>query len=463
MKFPNNFLWGGATAANQCEGAYDKDGKGLSSADVTTAGNYHCPREYTDGIIEEKYYPSHVGIDFYNNYKEDINLFAKMGFKCYRMSINWTRIFPRGDESEPNEDGLKFYDNVFKELKKYGIEPIITISHFETPYTLVKEYGSWKNRKMIDFYLNFCKVLFNRYKDTVKYWITFNEINAVPFMPALTTGVDTNDNQEKFQMLHHQFIASAKAVAMARDISKDFKIGAMFLYPLTYARTCNPQDVLMAMNEMDYVHYSSDVQVRGYYSRKANALLNKKNVTIKKEENDDEILKNGCVDYIGFSYYASATAGENVDLVDGNIANGGENPYLKTSEWGWQIDAVGLRISLNQLYDRYQIPLFVVENGLGAKDKIEEDGSIKDIYRINYLREHIEQMKIAVIEDGVELIGYTPWGCIDLVSASTGEMQKRYGFIYVDRNNDGSGTLERKEKESFDWYRKVIKSNGEEL
>ena len=463
MTFPDNFLWGGAISANQCEGAYNIDNKGLSSADIATVGSHNHKREYTKNIVDGKYYPSHEAIDFYHRYKEDIALFADMGFKCFRFSINWPRIFQNGDELEPNEKGLEFYDCVLDELEKYNIEPIVTISHYEIPYNLVEKYGSWKNRKMIDFYLRFCETLFKRYKNRVKYWMTFNEINVIGYNPFFSTGILTEDTNIIMQMAHHQFIASAKAVSLGHEISKDMKIGMMLMYGPSYPRTCNPNDVMAAINDDDETYYYSDVQVRGKYSSKSIRFLKKYGINIKMEPEDEETLMNGKVDFIGFSYYMSWTSGIETSTVEGNMSSGGENPYLEKSQWGWQIDPVGLRISLNRLYERYEKPLFIVENGLGAKDILTEDGKVHDEYRIEYLRRHIQEMGHAINEDGVDLIGYTPWGCIDLISASTGEMSKRYGMIYVDKDDEGNGTLKRYKKDSFYWYKKVIESNGREL
>ncbi|WP_055668750.1 6-phospho-beta-glucosidase [Desnuesiella massiliensis] len=469
-QFPEGFLWGGAVAANQCEGAWNADGKGVSIADVGTAGAVDKQREYTDVVVEGTYYPSHEAIDFFHRYKDDIALFAEMGFKCFRTSIAWTRIFPNGDETEPNEEGLKFYDNLFDECIKYGIEPVVTISHYEMPYGLVEKYGAWRDRKLVDFYLNYCKVIFTRYKNKVKYWMTFNEINVISINPFRPAGIKFKDNENKeqvcYQAAHHQFIASAKAVKLGHEINPDFKIGCMILYPLIYPETCNPKDVQVANEAMNKHYFFSDVQVRGYYPNYMTRYFEINNINIKMEAEDEEILRDGCVDYIGFSYYMSLVINskpEQENTTSGNVLGGLKNPYLIASDWGWQVDPEGLRISLNNLYDRYQIPLFVVENGLGAVDKIEEDGSINDDFRIDYLRRHITEMKKAVTIDGVDLMGYTPWGCIDLISAGTGEMKKRYGFIYVDKDNEGNGTLERSRKKSFHWYKKVIESNGEEL
>jgi 6-phospho-beta-glucosidase len=468
-RLPDNFLWGGAVSANQCEGAYDIGGKGLSTADVTTAGGLGIKREYTDGVIKGKYYPSHQAIDFFHRYKEDIAMFAEMGFKCFRTSINWTRIFPSGDEAIPNEAGLRFYDDLFDECLKYGIEPIVTISHYETPFALVKKYGSWRSRIMIDLFLHFCDAIFTRYKEKVKYWMTFNEINVITLNPAMSAGIIIEEGEDLdrviYQAAHYQLVASAKAVKLGHQINPDFKIGMMMLYPTFYAETCNPEDQLMAMKSIDSHYYFSDVQVRGRYSSKAIRYLTSKGITLQTDPGDNAALQKGIVDYIGFSYYNSnvATTRPDAAFTGGNMLNAVKNPYLAESAWGWSIDPIGLRIALNNLYDRYQIPLFVVENGLGSVDTVEPDGSIHDDYRIDYLRQHVMAIKAAVIEDGVDCIGYTPWGCIDLISASTGEMKKRYGFIYVDRDNDGKGSLARSRKDSFFWYKKCIETNGEDI
>ena len=477
MVLSKYFLWGGATAANQFEGAWNVDGKGESTSDMLTAGTHTIPRKITRETVEGLNYPSHEAIDFYHRYKEDIKLFAEMGFKVFRMSIAWTRIFPNGDDKEPNEAGLKFYDDVFDELRKYNIEPLVTISHYEMPFNLTKKYNGWASREVIDFFVNYCNIIFNRYKEKVKYWITFNEINCgtMPMGGYLGLGIlndgtedflNQNDNKQiRFQALHNQFVASAKAVKLGHSINKDFKIGCMIAHMTTYPYTCNPDDILLAQKKNQLSNdLCGDVQVRGEYPFFAKRYFEENNIVLNITEEDKKILKEGVVDYYTFSYYMSncESAASDEDKTSGNLLGGIKNPYLKASDWGWQIDPKGLRYTLNELYGRYNIPLMVVENGLGAFDKIEEDGSINDDYRIEYLKDHIIQMKEAV-KDGVDLIGYTPWGCIDLVSASTGEMEKRYGFIYVDKDNSGKGTLDRKRKKSFEWYKNVIKTNGEEL
>lgn len=477
MGFQEGFLWGGAVAAHQLEGGYDKGGKGLSIMDVVTAGDVNTKRRITDGILEGEFYPNHDAIDFYSHYKEDIRLFAQMGFKCFRTSIAWTRIFPNGDEDQPNEEGLKFYDDMFDECRKYGIEPVITLSHFEMPLHLVNAYGGWRSRKLIDFFVRFAEVCFLRYKDKVKYWMTFNEINnqaditdGDTFMFFANSGIlckeGENAEQLMYQASHYELVASAKAVRRAHEINPDFMVGCMIAMCPIYPATCKPQDVLMAEKAMQKRYYYADVHVNGVYPSHIQTYWEKKQMQPDITKEDLAALKSGCVDYIGFSYYMSFCATHGEDNPDYDYRGGRDytkNPYVKASDWGWQIDPIGLRYSLNWLSDRYRVPLFIVENGFGAYDKMEEDGSIHDAYRIEYLKKHILEMKKAVEEDGVSLMGYTPWGCIDLVSAGTGEMDKRYGFIYVDKHNDGTGDLSRKKKDSFDWYQKVIATNGETL
>jgi 6-phospho-beta-glucosidase len=467
--FPSNFLWGGAVAANQCEGAWNLDGKGESVNDHYAGGNVNTPRKITPVLDRDAHYPNHEGIDFYHHYKEDIALFAEMGFNVFRLSIAWSRIFPNGDDTTPNEAGLQFYDNVFDELKKYNIEPLVTISHYESPYALTEKYGGWKNRKLIDFYTRYAETIFNRYKGKVKYWLTFNEINCLtmPFGGYLGGGMiltpEDNPEQMRFQALHNQFVASAKAVQLGHTINPSFKIGCMLNYMVTYARTCNPTDELITQ-KFDQIRnlFAGDVQVRGRYPGYAKRYFADHNIKLTISEADEQALKDGCVDFYSFSYYMSSCMGqqEKDSFKNSNdLMRGISNPYLETSEWGWQTDPQGLRWLLNHLYDRYQIPLMVVENGLGARDKVESDGSIHDDYRIDYLKQHIEQMAEA-IKDGVDLMGYTTWGPIDLVSAGTGEMSKRYGFIYVDLDDFGKGTMKRIRKDSFYWYQRVIHSNG---
>lgn len=474
-QLPENFLWGGAVAAHQVEGAWNEDGKGISVVDVLTKGAHGVDRIITDTVEKDQYYPNHEAIDFYHRYKEDIKLFAEMGFKCFRTSIAWTRIFPKGDEKVPNEKGLQFYDDLFDECLKYGIEPVVTLSHFEMPQYLVKHYGGWQNRKLIKFFTHYASTVMNRYKNKVKYWMTFNEINnqknyAYPLFGYTCSGVIFNehDNPEEcmYQVVHHELVASAYVVALGHKINPAFKIGCMVACVPLYPYSCNPMDMMYSVEAMHDRYLFADVHVRGAYPSYIYKEWERKGFTIHMENEDKQVLEAGKVDFVGLSYYMTNAVKAGIHM-DGNGVDGFpgsvDNPYVKKSDWGWQIDPVGLRYALNILYERYQIPLFIVENGFGAVDTIEADGTIQDDYRIAYLKAHIEEMKKAVLCDGVDLIGYTPWGCIDCVSFTTGEMKKRYGFIYVDKDNDGKGTLERKKKKSFTWYKNVIASNGEKL
>ena len=488
MAFPKNFLWGGATAANQFEGGWNEDGKLDSTADHFTLGSRTEPRLFTEKIDEDKYfYPSHKASDFYHRYQEDIALLGEMGFKVYRMSINWSRIFPHGDDEEPNQKGIEFYRNVFLELKKYNIEPLVTISHYEMPYHLAEKYDGWYARETIDFYLKYCQTLFNEYKGLVKYWLTFNEINSlilggngyfsggilssskkdmgagvIEDLDTLSTVEQHNDIVKQYQALHHQLVASALATRMAHEISGEYQIGCMIAGITQYPYSCRPEDMLLVQKERRNIfYYCPDIQINGAYPRYAHRYLKENDIHINFGENDEDILKSGTVDFFTFSYYSTGcvTTDKNLEKTNGNLIFGVANPYLEKSQWGWQIDPLGLRYFLNEIYDRYHIPIMVVENGLGQDDKLEIDKTVHDDYRIEFMKQHIQAMSEAV-DDGVELVGYTPWGCIDLVAASTGEMIKRYGFVYVDVDNLGNGTYNRYKKDSFYWYKKVIETNG---
>ncbi|PPG32778.1 glycoside hydrolase family 1 protein [Pseudoclavibacter sp. RFBB5] len=463
--FPDGFLWGGATAANQLEGGYLDGGKGLSIQDVMPKGIMSPP---TEGPTDDNL--KHVGIDFYNRYAEDIALFAEMGFKTFRFSIAWSRIFPKGDELEPNEEGLAFYDRVLDELEKHGIEPLVTISHYETPLHLAQQYDGWVSRELIGFYERYARVLFTRYGSRVKYWLTFNEINSVLHAPLLSGGILTPkeqlSEQDLYQAIHHELVASALATKIAHEIAPNAQVGCMLIAMPVYPLTPSPADALVVM-DVDHSNLMfGDVHLRGEYPGFALRLFKEKGINLNITDEDREILRN-TVDFISFSYYMSIaeTADPAAGAGEGNIMGGVPNPTLEKSEWGWAIDPVGLRIVMNQFWERWQKPLFIVENGLGAKDQLVEVAGVKtveDDYRIAYLNDHLVQAGEA-IADGVELLGYTTWGCIDLVSASTAQLSKRYGFIYVDRNDDGSGTLERYKKKSFDWYAEVIRTNGGSL
>ena len=479
MTLKKDFLWGAATAANQVEGGYGEGGKGVSCADMLSNGTKTSPRQITP--FEEKeglYYPNRISSDFYHHYKEDIALMGQMGFKCYRMSLAWTRIFPTGEEETPNEEGLKFYDDVFDELLKNGIEPMVTISHYEMPIELVKKYNGWSDRRVIDLFVRYCQVIFERYKNKVKYWLTFNEINCgcLALGNYMSLGIANEKEgsftkqkdipQLRYQGMHHQFIASALAVKLAHEINPAYKVGCMIALMPSYPLTAHPLDMLKFQKQwQDINYYCGDVMVRGEYGNYSQRLWDELGVKIEFGENDAQILKEGTVDFYSFSYYQTTCVAHDDDhsMIGGNLLSGVANPYLKSSDWGWQIDPEGLRYCLNDIYDRYQIPLMIVENGLGAFDKVEEDGSIHDPYRIEYLKAHIKALKDAVEKDGVDLMGYTPWSAIDITSASTGEMAKRYGFIYVDSDDYGNGSFNRYKKDSFYWYKHVIETNGEEL
>ena len=468
--FPEGFLWGASTAANQVEGGWNEDGKGVSVIDVQALGSHG--REVTDGIQPDRIYTSHKATDFYHHYKEDIALFAQMGLKAYRMSIAWTRIFPNGTEQVPNEAGLVFYDRVFDELHKYGIEPVVTISHYEPPYALSNQ-GGWTNREMIGHYLRYCKAIFQRYKGKVKYWLTFNEINCAQVKFGVMTAAGVNCNfwdpinteQLRYQALHHQFIASAQAIMLGRSIDPEFRFGCMLASMLNYPLTCHPDDVLLAQqtNQVKYL-FCGDVMIRGRYPNYIGRWFREQDIHIEMQPEDEAILAQGKVDFCALSYYMTYCTGHDrsAEKISGNLLEGLKNPYLETSGFGWQIDPVGLRYLLNDLYDRWQLPLMIVENGLGAKDTV-EDGKVHDAYRIAYLREHIKALEATISEDNVPVMGYMPWSALDLIALSTGNVEKRYGFIYVDVDNEGNGSYDRIPKDSFVWYKKVIATNGEDM
>lgn len=486
MSFKKDFLWGGACAAHQFEGGWDEGGKGPSIADVMTAGSNGVPRRITDGIVPGEDYPNHVGIDFYHHYKEDIALFAEMGFKAFRTSIAWTRIYPNGDEETPNEEGLKFYDDVFDECLKYGIQPIVTLSHFELPYGLAKKYNGFMDKRVIDFFVRFATTCFKRYKNKVKYWMTFNEINnqaADPIAHHLIQEggiLTTDDNPDNEYMMYqsgiNELIASAKTVKIGHEINPDFMIGCMIAYEPLYAYSCDPHDMMEMVAANHKRYWFMDVHANGFVPGFVEKYWERHHYKIDLSDEERQILKEGTVDYIGFSYYMSNTVKWRENNTEFNFYEGDiltrdgrqpsdlvKNPYLKVSDWGWAIDPLGLRYALNMMNDLYHLPLMVVENGFGAYDKKEADGTVDDQYRIDYLSSHIKAMKDAVDEDGINVLGYTMWAPIDIVSASTGEYDKRYGFIYVNYSNRHEGDFSRSKKKSFEWYKKVIASNGEDL
>lgn len=467
----NTFLWGGAIAANQAEGAYLKDGKKLTVMDVVPQGVYR--RKIKQGLIDYKtvydestyHYPSHAGINFYHTYPEDIKLLAEMGITAFRTSISWTRIYPTGEEKEPNAEGIRYYKSLFELCRSYGIEPVVTLSHFDVPLHLVETYGAWRNRKMIDLYLKYARTVFVAFKGLVKYWITFNEINVILHNSFSGAGLilcdEENPEQVKYQAAHHELVASAAATKIAHEIDPENQIGCMLAAGDYYPYSCHPEDVWSALNKNRESYFFIDIQSRGTYPAYAERLFAEKGVEIVTEKDDFVLLSDHTVDFIALSYYTSRCISHQTtsEKTEANVMTSIINPYLESSDWGWQMDPLGLRTTLNTLYDRYQKPLFLVENGLGAKDDF-KNGTVNDDYRIDYLGQHIQAMREAQ-RDGVELIGYLAWGCIDLVAASTGEMSKRYGFIYVDQDDEGNGTNARFKKKSFDWFKKVIASNAD--
>lgn len=488
-KFPKDFLWGGATAANQLEGGWNEGGKGVSVADVMTNGSHTESRKMTwkntktneTGFIEcpplmerEKLpegaipavidgydYPSHKASDFYHHYKEDIALLAEMGYKAFRLSINWARIFPNGDDEIPNEKGLLFYENVFKECKKHNIEPLVTLSHYETPLQLGIKYNGFANRKVIDFYVKYAETVMRRYNGLVKYYLTFNEINLMGHCGFQAGAIIKENPQIRAQGAHNQFVASALTVKKAHEINKDIMVGQMLAYRPPYAYSCDPYDQIKRMDEMHDMLWYSDVQTGGQYPLYKLKEYERDGIILDDTTQDYELIKNYTADFLAFSCYGSFAVSTHANLKPG--LRGVDNPYLEKNAWGWTTDPCALRIALNELYDRYQIPLFVVENGLGTIDVINTEGMIHDTYRIAFLKAHIKELKKAIEDDFVDVIGYTTWGPIDLISVGTGEMRKRYGFIYVDKDDAGNGTLERKRKDSFYWYKKVIETNGDIL
>lgn len=493
-KFPSTFLWGGATAANQYEGGALEGGKGLTMIDVTTNGSHTNPRQITwripqtgetgatklmiggntvfpEGaepcVLEGYYYPSHKATDFYHHYKEDIALMAEMGFRTFRMSISWPRIFPDLDSETPNEEGLKFYDDVFDELNKYGIEPLVTLAHFEIPIELVMKYGGWQNRKAVDLFVKYTATVLNRYKGKVKYWLTFNEINMMEFMQSSTIGVLNATEESKAEAALHQFLASSLTVKAAHEIDPENQVGMMLAYMPLYAETNDPADQLFVLKKaQEQFLFYSDVQMTGKYPTYKLKEYERKGIVLPIKDGDLETIASYPCDFMSFSCYGSTTFTTHDDFVasgGGNGIHGKKNVYLEANEWGWETDPHCLRIALNTLYDRYQKPMFIVENGIGWADVLEEDNSVHDSYRIDYLRQNVQSMKDAVLLDGIPLMGYTMWGCIDLVSAGTGEMKKRYGFVYVDMDDLGNGTMNRYKKDSFYWYKKMIASDGEDL
>ena len=487
LHIPDTFLWGGATSDFQCEGGFGEGGRGLLTRDFETDGNQEQPRQVTlempDGtrtsvnssfflcepfpegakpkIFDDSYYPSHQAVDFYHHWREDIALMAEMGFSVYRFSITWSRIFPTGDETAPNEEGLKFYEDVVDELLAHDIQPLITICHDEIPAYLAEKYDGWESRHVIDCYINLCRALFERIGTKCKYWLTFNEINAIA--GYIATGSPRTDPQTHYRCIHNMFLASALAVKMGHEMMPGSMFGTMYASSEVYPATCDPNDVFRRMQFRHMTQFFSDVMAQGAYPYYARAIFERLGVdpALFTEDGDAAILRTGTLDYVTFSYYRSAVIHADTELL--RLGGDTANPYLQKTDWGWPIDPVGLRYVMNEVYDRYRKPIFIVENGLGAIDQVEEDGTINDQYRIDYLKEHLQEMAKAICIDGVECLGYTMWGCFDLVSLSTGEMAKRYGFIHVDMDDKGNGSLRRTRKKSFAWFKHVCETGGDSL
>lgn len=482
--FPDNFLFGGAIAASQAEGAWNEGGKGLDTQDLRyfdadwsheermNRRNKRMNHETFEKALtatDTEHYPFRHGIDFYHTYHEDLALMQEMGMRIFRTSVSWARIYPNGDDEQPSEEGIRYYHDLFSECHRRGMKVFCTMLHYAIPANLVVKYGGWKSRKTIDFYVRYAKTLYERLGDVVDYWLPFNEFNAGRFNPY--NGVCLVEDEEEdfdnaiFQCLHHEFIANALAVKAAHEMLPGSKVGGMIARFTTYPATCRPDDVLQMIQDDQYSNwFYTDVMARGSYPEYMERYFDKAGIHIHKEPGDEKILRENTVDFLAFSYYMSlvSTTDQGWEKTAGNLVLGNKNPYLETSEWGWQIDPMGLRITLNQMYDRYHLPLFVAENGLGANDTVTEDGKVHDPYRISYLARHIASLRDAV-EDGVDVFGYTIWGIIDVVSCGTMEMSKRYGTIYVDLDDRGHGSGTRLRKDSFYWYQKCIRSNGADL
>ena len=477
--FPEDFLWGGASAAVQMEGAYLEDGKGLNVADIQICykkaaggGNTNYTRELLNQRIadvqaekQQQYYPKHKAVDFYHRYKEYIGWMKECGFKAFRMSISWARIFPNADDEYPNEAGLRFYDEVFDELHRQGIEPIVTLTHYDMPLKVVTHYQGWYGRKTIDLYERFAQTCLKRYKDKVTYWIVINQINLIFGESFSSLGMVMDEYEDftaaKYQAVHHEFVASAGIVKAARELDPALKVGMMLADQLTYAKTCDPQNVKIAIekNRMKDFFFA-DVQLRGEYPVYALRYFKERNINIQMEDGDEEVIRNNTMEFLAISYYYSRVVDS--DKNDMTPMQAEQNPNLQPTPWEWRMDPLGFYNCLSQYWDRYQVPLMIGENGFGALDTVEADGSIHDPYRIDFLKKHIEQLK-ECIKDGVEIFAYCAWGPIDIVSSSSAEMSKRYGFVYVDRDDFGKGSQKRLKKDSFYWYAHLIETNGSEL
>lgn len=479
--FPEDFLWGGATSAAQFEGGYQEGGRGLSHLDYVkflgkdsaegSKTHWLTPEvyQYNKDHEDEFFFPFRKGSDFYHHYKEDIALLAEMGFKCFRLSVSWSRLFPTGMEDTPLEAGVQFYHDVFQECLKYQIEPLVTMLHYEVPAYITENLNGWESRKTIDHFVRYTKFLIDEYKDEVKYWITFNEINMIMNCSYLGGGLFTEKSELDedscvFTSLHHMLIASARTVKYFHEHHKNGMIGLMIARLQNYAYTCSPKDVLAAQAQNRFNYFPLDIAVKGRYPKFILNYFEERNIRIDLSEEDRKILSEGTIDFTAISYYHTGVISADEDKKEdiGLLIRKLSNPHIGKTAWGWGIDPDGLRITLNEMNDRYGLPVFIVENGMGAYEELDENHEIHDDYRIAYLKAHIEAIRDAIL-DGAEVLGYTPWGCIDLCSCSYASMSKRYGFIYVDADDLGRGSYARYRKDSFYWYQKVIRTNGEDL
>lgn len=473
MSLSSKFMWGGSIAAHQCEGAWNEGNKGLGIMDLVSKGSSTTPRHISNELEEGIIYPSHTGIDFYHQYEKDIQLFAEMGFNTLRISIDWSRIYSNGDDEYPNQEGLQYYHNVIDTLLANHIEPIVTLYHFELPHNIVKKYNSWLNRKTIELYLKFVGTVVREYHTKVHKWVTFNEMNhldpmseASDIFTYMIAGVKYSEMKNPKQDLaligYNMTLAGCKAYELIKSIDETIEVGCVFGITAYYPKTCKPMDVMKAFKMMERDYYQIDAMVGGSFPQYKIDEFKQNGIELIISEEDQQAFKKSSLDFIGINYYASEVCAEIVDENDKSYFGGLKNPYLEQSKWGWTIDPVGLRYVLNYTYKKYKLPIMITENGLGAVDVL-EDGKVHDSYRIDYLKKHLKALKDAVELDEVDCLGYLMWGPIDLVSATTGEMKKRYGFIYVNKTDDNQGDYSRIKKDSFNWYKEVISSNGEIL
>lgn len=490
MSFPEGFLWGGDISAAQCEGAWNEGGKAPIEADYLLGGSKKSMRfawyRLPDGaegktmqmagqlpagaryILQDgAFYPNHRSVDFYHRYREDIALFAELGIKAINLSVSWARIYPNGVAGGVNQKGLDYYRDLLTLCREHNIEPIVTLYKYDLPVFYLEDWGGWSNRALIDEYVTFATTCLKEFRGLAHYWITFNELNVLKLMAKINPVATAEDRQRVYEESHNQLVASARVVAAGHEIDAENKLGCMCAGMFGYTYTSDPIDAaLVQRGAQDDFYYFADTIVRGAYPSFAVRTREADGATLDISEEDAAALQAGKADFLPFSYYATSCRtihGEGLDRAKGNLVlSSVKNPYLETSAWGWQIDAEGLKTFLHELYDRYQIPLLIAENGLGVDECPDERGRIHDDYRIDYLGKHLVKAGEA-IDEGVDLIGYTMWSLIDLVSFSSGELKKRYGLIYVDADDEGNGTFDRLRKDSFYWYQRVISTNGKEL